>query len=167
VRALGLELWWHQNTSTVTFLLQPFAHAYNYSPLCLSQKQVGLKHWDIWPWAACPPFAVLCKNPMTLNPLDLPGLQSPLAATSPDVQGSKCRRVHLGVSVWVAQWSCRCPIPGCAQSQVGWGPEQPDVVGVNQPTTSRSGAGRGLRSLPTQQFCYFLIFKVCSNPIIL
>lgn len=28
----------------------------------------------------------------------------------------------------VAQRACRCPIPGSVQSQVGWGPEQSDLV---------------------------------------
>jgi len=28
----------------------------------------------------------------------------------------------------VAQRSCGCPIPGGIQGQVGWGPEQPDLV---------------------------------------
>lgn len=28
-----------------------------------------------------------------------------------------------------AQRSCVCPIPGSAQDQVGWGPEQPELVG--------------------------------------
>ena len=28
-----------------------------------------------------------------------------------------------------AQWSCGCPIPGCIPGQVGWGPQQPDLVG--------------------------------------
>ena len=31
----------------------------------------------------------------------------------------------------VAQRSCRCPIPGDIQSQVGWGPGQPDLVSGN------------------------------------
>jgi len=33
----------------------------------------------------------------------------------------------------VVQRSCGCPIPGSGQGQVGWGHEQPDLVGGNQP----------------------------------
>ena len=32
-----------------------------------------------------------------------------------------------------SQRSCRCPIPGGAQGQDGWGPGQPELVGGNQP----------------------------------
>lgn len=34
----------------------------------------------------------------------------------------------------VAQRSCGCSIPGCAQGPTGWGPGQSDPVGGNQPT---------------------------------
>ena len=27
-----------------------------------------------------------------------------------------------------AQRSCGCPIHGCVQGQIGWGPDQPDLV---------------------------------------
>lgn len=72
------------------------------TPSCVYLKN----QWDlntgtcsnIWPWALYPLFAVPHKKPMTLNPLDLLGLQSPLTAPRPDAQENKCRRVHLGVS---------------------------------------------------------------------
>ena len=47
-----------------------------------------------------------------------------------------------------AQRSCGCPIPGCAQGQVGWGPGQPELVVGNQPMAG-IGAGWTLRFLPT------------------
>lgn len=38
-----------------------------------------------------------------------------------------------------AQGSCVCPIPQGAQGWAGWGPEQPEMVGVNQPISGGVG----------------------------
>ena len=45
-----------------------------------------------------------------------------------------------------------CPIPGGVQGQVGWGPEQPELVGAALPMTE-AGAGWAVRFFPTQSFC--------------
>ena len=39
------------------------------------------------------------------------------------------------------QKSCECPIPGRAQDLVGWGPGQPDLVGM-QPAHGREAGTR-------------------------
>ncbi|XP_051493829.1 GPN-loop GTPase 2 isoform X1 [Apus apus] len=49
----------------------------------------------------------------------------------------------------VAQGSCGCPIPGSVEGQVGWGLEQPGLVG-GVPAHAGGGTGWSLRSLPTQ-----------------
>jgi len=41
----------------------------------------------------------------------------------------------------VAQRSCGCPLPGSVQGQVGWGFEQPGLVG-DVPTHGRGGGTR-------------------------
>jgi len=64
------------------------------------------------------------------------------------------------------QRSCGCPISGDAQGQAGWCPGQPQLVGNNQHMAG-NGAGRALRSLPTQPLCGSVIFKDLSNPTIL
>ena len=48
-----------------------------------------------------------------------------------------------------AQRSCGCPIPGSLEDQAGWAPEQPDLLGGNQPTAG-VGTRWSLRFLPTQ-----------------
>jgi len=40
-----------------------------------------------------------------------------------------------------AQRGCRCPIPGGIQDQVGWGPEQPDLVTDMEVSSPTCGKG--------------------------
>jgi len=58
----------------------------------------------------------------------------------------------------IAQRSCGCSIPEGFQGQVGWDPEQPDLVPdlvVGNPAPP-CGMGVGtLRSLPTQTILWF------------
>ena len=52
-----------------------------------------------------------------------------------------------------------CPIPGGVQGQVGWGPEQPDLVphlvSGNHAHVSRGGTRCSLRPLPSQAILWF------------
>ena len=49
----------------------------------------------------------------------------------------------------VAQRGGRCPIPGNTQGQVGWGPEQPDLVEDVSACCRGVGLDDCQRSLPT------------------
>ena len=46
-----------------------------------------------------------------------------------------------------AQRSCRCPVPGGVHGQVGWGPEQPDLMLDLAVGNSVNGKGAGTRYL--------------------
>jgi len=54
-------------------------------------------------------------------------------------------RAILFIQKMLKHWrSCGCPIPGCTEGQVGWGPGQPDLVG-GSPAHDGVGTGRSLK----------------------
>ena len=63
----------------------------------------------------------------------MPTLADLMAFLPEDTRTERWGKVRQAV-----QRSCGCPIPGCAQGQVGRGPEQPEMVGGSP------ASGRGL-----------------------